>query len=94
MRQFKSWGSNKSLQKKGETNMKRIALGVCLLVVLVSLGGTSFAQCTTIQNGTLVNSAGETITTGYDDWGYNYQAICLLASIAMPIKMLPGARSK
>jgi len=30
--------------------------------------------CTTIQSGDLVNSAGETIETGYDDFGYNYQA--------------------
>ncbi len=31
-------------------------------------------DCTSIQDGTLVNSAGEVITTGYDDFGYNYQA--------------------
>lgn len=30
--------------------------------------------CTTIQSGELVNSAGDTITTGFDQWGYNYQA--------------------
>ena len=32
------------------------------------------AQCTTIQDGTLLNSANEIITTGYDEWGYNYQS--------------------
>ena len=31
-------------------------------------------KCTTIQSGSLLNSAGEVITTGYDEWGYNYQA--------------------
>lgn len=31
-------------------------------------------KCTTIQDGILLNSNGEVITTGYDDWGYNYQA--------------------
>lgn len=31
--------------------------------------------CTTIQSGTLLNSDGEVITTGYDKWGYNYQAL-------------------
>jgi len=31
-------------------------------------------ECTTIQDGTLLNSNGEVITTEYDDWGYNYQA--------------------
>jgi hypothetical protein len=30
--------------------------------------------CTTIQDGTLLTSAGDVITTGYDQWGYNYQA--------------------
>lgn len=31
-------------------------------------------KCTTIQSGDLVNSVGETITVGYNDSGYNYQA--------------------
>ena len=30
--------------------------------------------CTSIQSGELVNSAGDIIETGYDDFGYNYQA--------------------
>ncbi len=30
--------------------------------------------CTTIQDGTLLNSASELIEPGYDVWGYNYQA--------------------
>jgi hypothetical protein len=30
--------------------------------------------CTTIQDGTLYASTGELITTGYDEFGYNYQA--------------------
>jgi len=31
-------------------------------------------NCVKIQSGELVNSADVTIETGYDDWGYNYQA--------------------
>lgn len=31
-------------------------------------------DCTTIQRGELVDSQGVPIETGYDDWGYNYQA--------------------
>lgn len=54
--------------------MKVIALGICLFLVLVSLGGTSFAQCTTIQSGALVGPDGQTIETGFNEWGYNYQA--------------------
>jgi hypothetical protein len=30
--------------------------------------------CTTIQSGELLNSAGQVIPVGYDEWGYNYQA--------------------
>jgi hypothetical protein len=32
------------------------------------------AECTTIQDGALEDSTGATITTSYDEWGYNYQA--------------------
>lgn len=31
--------------------------------------------CTTIQSGELLTSAGDVITPGYDQWGYNYQAM-------------------
>jgi len=31
-------------------------------------------SCTTIMSGELLNSSGEVIMPGYDDWGYNYQA--------------------
>jgi hypothetical protein len=31
-------------------------------------------DCTTIQNGGLLDSAGNQIVTGYDEFGYNYQA--------------------
>lgn len=31
-------------------------------------------KCTTIQSGTLLASDGSVIKTGFDEWGYNYQA--------------------
>ena len=31
-------------------------------------------ECATIQSGGLTDSKGLTIETGYDQWGYNYQA--------------------
>ena len=31
-------------------------------------------SCIKIQSGTLLTSGGDVITTGYDQWGYNYQA--------------------
>lgn len=36
--------------------------------------GGANTGCTSIQSGTLLASDGSIIETGYDDWGYNYQA--------------------
>jgi len=67
--------------------MKRlIILAIALLVVGAATfvtAGTAMAKgpkacngqdCTTIQSGELLTSDGDVITTGFDDWGYNYQA--------------------
>ena len=62
--------------------MKKLAF-VLTVLVLLSASSTALAGgpkdngcdgCTTIQDGTLLTSDGEVITTGYDEWGYNYQA--------------------
>jgi len=51
-------------------------LFVIILAIGLVIGMTSYvaAECTTIQDGTLLASDGSIIATGYDDWGYNYQA--------------------
>jgi len=36
--------------------------------------GPDKPSCTKIQEGTLLNSAGDVIPVGFDEWGYNYQA--------------------
>jgi len=62
--------------------MKRILILTLALVLLLGLtvipamadNGGKKKDCTTIQDGTLVASDGTVITTGYDKWGYNYQA--------------------
>lgn len=51
---------------------KMMTLATTLLATLVST--SAFAECTTIQDGGLLASDGSLITTGFDDWGYNYQA--------------------
>jgi len=60
--------------------MKKLMF-VLMLLVLLTIPSTALAEgpcgkggCTTIQDGTLLTSDGEVITTGYDEWGYNYQA--------------------
>ena len=67
--------------------MKRWILVVSMLVVLGLLAASPAVlakgqesackakdDCTTIQDGELLTSDGVLITTGYDEWGYNYQA--------------------
>jgi len=52
-----------------------LLLGIAVSVLLLfSLGSMANNGCTTIQDGTLLTSDGRVITTGYDEWGYNYQA--------------------
>lgn len=55
--------------------MKKMFASI-LVIGLVILFTANFvqAQCTTIQDGTLLTSEGEVINPGYDQWGYNYQA--------------------
>ena len=55
--------------------MKKIFLATITLGFLMSFS-VAFAakqQCTTIQSGELLGSDGNVITTGFDQWGYNYQ---------------------
>jgi len=57
--------------------MKRLLFFVILAAMLFATSGTATAkkdECTTIQSGELLTSDGSVITTGYDEWGYNYQA--------------------
>lgn len=55
--------------------MKKFMLVSFLVVALGVLASLAFAQvCTTIQDGTLLRSDGVKIETGFDEWGYNYQA--------------------
>jgi len=61
--------------------MKRLLILVTIVVLLVAAtsvqadgGGKDKKTCTRIQDGTLLTSAGDPISVGYDQWGYNYQA--------------------
>ena len=48
-------------------------LTITFLFLAVNTVHAKNNTCTTIQDGTLLTSTGEVITTGFDDWGYNYQ---------------------
>jgi hypothetical protein len=47
-----------------------------VIVFLISLWFTqsAYAACARIKDGTLKDVKGNTLTLGYDQWGYNYQA--------------------
>jgi len=45
------------------------------LGLAISISNSAGAECTSIQDGTLYTSDGRLLETGYDDWGYNYQAM-------------------
>jgi len=59
--------------------MKKVATIICCILFVLAISSYAMAQCTTIQDGTLVYSAGhylagQPLTTGFDAYGYNYQA--------------------
>ena len=54
--------------------MKKLLIIVLALGLIIGLSNMGFAECTTIQDGTLLTTDGGVITTGYDEWGYNYEA--------------------
>lgn len=55
-------------------------VGIILVAIFVFAGLTSvtnaagLSSCTTIQDGGIVDSVGNPVSIGYDQWGYNYQA--------------------
>ncbi len=59
---------------------KEIFAGLLSVLFLVGIsmaapnGNGKGQQCTTIQSGELLASDGSVIETGFDEWGYNYQA--------------------
>jgi len=64
----------KTKTNEEDERMLRIFVASVALAILL-WPGLAFAQCTTIQDGGLLDIANNPITTGYDDFGYNYQAL-------------------
>lgn len=55
--------------------MKETILLVAALIILsTAMIGTSKSNCQTIKDGTITDTAGNVIVTGFDQFGYNYQA--------------------
>jgi len=54
--------------------MKKIAAILCSIPLILAFSTNAMAECATIQDGTIQASTDEFITTGFDQFGYNYQA--------------------
>jgi len=59
--------------------MKKLGVVLACVVILVGMMvlpgmAKKDKDCATIQGGTITDSAGNPVTTGYDKFGYNYQA--------------------
>jgi hypothetical protein len=54
--------------------MKRLLIIALTCGLIFGMSNFVLAECVTIQDGTLLTTDGRVITTGYDEWGYNYQA--------------------
>jgi len=57
--------------------MKKLIVALCCIALILAFttpGMAKKVKCTTIQSGELYASDGNLIETGYDEWGYNYQA--------------------
>lgn len=51
-----------------------VMAGVSVVQAAAIPDGGNGGKCTTIQSGELVGSDGVVLETGYNEWGYNYQA--------------------
>jgi hypothetical protein len=70
-------------KRKKREEMKKKLMTILVSASFVMLGAfivlklpvtaKKSGSCTTIQSGELLTSDGAVITTGYDEWGYNYQ---------------------
>jgi hypothetical protein len=54
--------------------MKTIFILSLIFIFTIAIPSIGWSKCNTIQSGLITASTGEVLTTGYDDWGYNYQA--------------------
>lgn len=59
--------------------MKKVII-LAIILVVAGLVATKYviagkpSSCATIQSGTIIDSAGNPVALGYDEFGYNYQA--------------------
>lgn len=51
-----------------------ITLAIALMLIMRPTTVCAGGSCTNIQSGELYGSDGSQLTTGYNEWGYNYQA--------------------
>lgn len=62
-------------------------------MVLVSTPANAAKTCATIADGTITDSAGNVITSGFDEFGYNYQAHIFNGTYDSSDRVLDGTYS-
>ena len=53
--------------------MKKLFVITLALGFILAISNLGWAQCATIKDGTIKAKTGETLNTGYDEFGYNYE---------------------
>ncbi|MBI9044677.1 MAG: hypothetical protein JEZ06_09340 [Anaerolineaceae bacterium] len=53
--------------------MSILILAIILVLAITAPVGAKKNECTSIQSGELIGSDGNVLSTGFDQWGYNYQ---------------------
>lgn len=54
--------------------MKKLFVFILAFGFMAITANSALSECTIIQDGVLMTTDGRIIETGYDEWGYNYQA--------------------
>lgn len=54
---------------------KFFLVSLVISLFVIAQGGMALAACKTIQSGQIVDAFGDPVETGFDEWGYNYQAL-------------------
>lgn len=66
--------NNAALLKEERMRTRNILIAVAAFAFTVLTVGPALADCAKINDGTILDTNGNVITLGYDQYGYNYQA--------------------
>jgi len=74
-------------------HLRSAILGITVAALAIALAAPAMAKkpaCATISGGTITDSAGNPISLGYDEFGYNYQAHLFVGTYDSSDRVLDG----